>query len=262
MPTSNTSKTLGARIRRAREREGLTQADLADKVGVTAPAISNWEAGTEPRGINKSKLEAVLGNLSKKTPKSSGVQEEQVPTSPDSEVSSFGIWLRDQRLKAAMSVPELARSANISAVALYNIESGKIQNPQAATRDKLATALKQVIPKNVVTETEKEQAIVGLGNLTDFDPYSRSDWPQCSGVYVLYDISQRPIYVGKATKNISTRLGAHFMNFWFKDPIVRYGSYIEVKDPTLCHQLEQAMIKFLKSNAVINKQSSEDFDER
>jgi hypothetical protein len=35
-----------------------------------------------------------------------------------------------------------------------------------------------------------------------------------------------------------------------------------VKDEKLRYQLEQAMIKFLKSNAVINKQASENFDVR
>jgi hypothetical protein len=64
-----------------------------------------------------------------------------------------------------------------------------------------------------------------------------------------------------STKNISARLGVHFNMFWFRDPIVRYGSYIEVKDQKLCRQLEQALIKFLKTNAVINKQSSEAFEE-
>jgi hypothetical protein len=49
--------------------------------------------------------------------------------------------------------------------------------------------------------------------------------------------------------------------FWFKAPIVQYASYIEVKDKHLRHQLEQVMIKFLKSNAVINKASTEGFAE-
>jgi len=253
---------LGQRIRRAREREGLTQAGLADKLGVAQGSIANWEAGAQPKGANKIRLEEVLGPLSlKRASRSSGARNERVPATPDSEVSSFGGWLRDQRTKAAMSVPELAKSAKISSVAIYNIESGKSQNPQAATRDRLATALKQVVPPDVVTETEKEQAIMGLGSLTDFEPHSQPDWPQCSGVYVLYDISQRPIYVGKATKNISNRLRSHLNTFWFRTPIVHFGSYIEVKDPKLCHQLEQVMIKFLKSSAVINKQSVERLDE-
>jgi len=256
------SKILGQLIRRAREREGLTQHALADKVGVAQGTIASWEAGKKPKETNMSGLQEVLGPLlMKKTAKSSGARDKKAPVTPDNEVSSFGGWLREQRIKAAMSVPELAKAAKISAVAVYNIESGKIQNPQAATRDRLATALKQVVPIQVVTETEKEQDIVGLGSLTDFDPYSKADWPQCSGVYVLYDIIQRPVYVGKATK-ISTRLGNHSNSaFWFRDPIVRYGSYIEVKDQKLCHQLEQVLIKFLKANSFLNKQAIEKFDD-
>lgn len=256
------AEILGQRIRRAREREGLTQAALADKLGVTQGSVANWEAGAQPKGANESRLEEVLGPLStKKASKSSGARDVKTPTTPNSEVSSFGGWLRNQRTKAAMSVPELAKSAKITTVAIYNIESGKSQNPQAATMNSLAKALKQVVPPDVVTETEEEQAIVGLGSLTDFDPNAQPDWPQCSGVYVLYDISQRPIYVGKATKNISNRLRSHLSTFWFRTPIVHFGSYIEVKDPRLCHQLEQVLIKFLKSSAVINKQSTGSFDE-
>lgn len=114
------------------------------------------------------------------------------------------------------------------------------------------------MPSQVVQDTEQEQAVVGLGNLTDFEPHSTNDWPQCAGVYVLYDISERPVYVGKGDK-ISARLKEHYDKFWFKSPVVQYASYIEVKDTKLRHQLEQAMIKFLKSNAVINKQSVENF---
>jgi hypothetical protein len=50
-------------------------------------------------------------------------------------------------------------------------------------------------------------------------------------------------------------VGGHEDKFWFKFPIVSHGAYIEVKDDALRHQVEQVLIKFLKSNAVINKQS-------
>jgi transcriptional regulator with XRE-family HTH domain len=254
------SEILGRRIRRAREREGLTQQALADKVGVTQGSIASWEAGKPPKKANMSGLQEVLGPLSmKKASKSSGAQDEKAPTTPDSEISSFGIWLRAQRSEQSLSVPELAKSADVSAPAIYNIESGKIQNPQAATRDRLAKALKQSVPEQVVTDTEQEQAIVGLGSLTDFQPYEKDRWPQCAGVYVLYDINQRPLYVGKAER-IATRLHEHLEKLWFRSPIVEYASYIEVADKQLRHQLEQVMIKFLKSNAVLNKQSAEKFD--
>jgi transcriptional regulator with XRE-family HTH domain len=163
-------------------------------MGLTQGAVASWEAaGRQPKEDNKITLEEILGPLSmnkasklRKVSISSGARVDKALNAPDSEVSSFGGWLRDQRTKAAISVPELAKSAKISTVAIYNIESGKSQNPQAATRDRLATALKQVVPPDVVTETEKEQAIMGLGSLTDFEPHSQPDWPQCSGVYVLY----------------------------------------------------------------------------
>ncbi len=58
------TERLGQLIRRAREGEGLTQTALANKVGVTAAAVSTWEAGTQPKEDNKSRLEEVLGPLS------------------------------------------------------------------------------------------------------------------------------------------------------------------------------------------------------
>ena len=74
-------------------------------------------------------------------------------------------------------------------------------------------------------------------------------------MYVLYDISQRPIYVGKATK-ISSRLNDHSSRFWFKRPLVETGAYIEIQDPALRTQIETVLIQFLKNNAVINKQKT------
>ncbi len=61
--TLSLSKILGQRIRRAREREGLAQAELAAKLGVTPEAIARWEAGGQPKGVDISKLEAILGPL-------------------------------------------------------------------------------------------------------------------------------------------------------------------------------------------------------
>lgn len=174
------------------------------------------------------------------------------------EVSSFGSWLREQRLQCELSVPELAKRAKVSAPAIYNIENGKIQNPQPATRDRIAAALRIKVPDQIVAETVESQEVAGLGPLTDFQPHDKKDWPACAGIYVLYDVSQRPIYVGKGEK-ISARLKVHEDKFWFKSPIVEYGSYIEVPKKELRHQLEQTLIRFLKSSAVINKQSTDDF---
>lgn len=110
------------------------------------------------------------------------------------------------------------------------------------------------IPEEVKVESESEQGVAGLGSLKDFDPHSDADRPTSAGVYVLYDISDRPIYVGRS-QNIARRIREHDDKFWFKRPIVNHASYIEIPDKTLRDQVEQILIKFLKSNAVINKQS-------
>jgi transcriptional regulator with XRE-family HTH domain len=245
--------TLGQRLRSARQREGLTQQALADRIKVSQGAIANWEAGSPFDSPTRQKIEKILGPLTNKK------QATAIPA-VEEEPSSFGTWVREKRSKDSLSVPELAKKANISAQAIYNIENGRIKNPQATTRNKLAAAFNEKIPAGIVEEIEEEQNIQGLGSLIDFDPADKAEWPQCAGVYVLYDVSQRPIYVGKADK-IASRLSAHEQKFWFRHPIVAYGSYIEVKDKVMRHQLEQVLIKFLKSNAVINKQSVEDFND-
>jgi transcriptional regulator with XRE-family HTH domain len=173
---------------------------------------------------------------------------------------AFGAWLSKTRIARNMSVPELAHNAGISAVAIYNLEQGKSLNPQKKTRVKLEKALGEKTPMEVIEQEEEEQEIEGIGALMSFDPLSKQDRPAVPGVYVLYDISDRPIYVGKAN-NISRRVNEHEIAFWFKSPIVEKGAYIHIKDERLRHQVEQILIKFLKSNAVLNKQSVERVDE-
>lgn len=56
------SSTLGNRLRHAREHAKLTQAQLADRVGVTSSAISQWETGAVSRisAANLRRTAAVL----------------------------------------------------------------------------------------------------------------------------------------------------------------------------------------------------------
>jgi transcriptional regulator with XRE-family HTH domain len=56
------NKNIGRSIRDARQRAGLSQAELAEKIGVSQAAIGQWERGTyTPRGRNLNTLAAVLG---------------------------------------------------------------------------------------------------------------------------------------------------------------------------------------------------------
>ena len=111
-------------------------------------------------------------------------------------------------------------------------------------------------PSSVTAVVEEQSGIAGLGSLTDFDPHDDNDLPTEPGVYVSYDISQRPIYVGKSD-NIRRRVREHSDKFWFKTPIVKTASYIAIRDTDLRNKIEQILIKFLKNNAVINQQHVE-----
>jgi transcriptional regulator with XRE-family HTH domain len=238
-------KSYAPDLRKRRLAAGLSQAEVGKKVGVSQMTISNWEQGkTAPDKKERKALDTLLGARG---------GDGKTELAHDG-ANLFGAWLRKARANADMTVPELAEASGVSAVQIYNLEAGRSANPREQTRLRLETALNTQVPQDIAADVAEEQEIVGLGPLTDFDPHDKDDRPTCAGVYVFYDVSDRPVYVGKS-KNIKSRVGGHEDKFWFKFPIVSHGAYIEVKDDALRHQVEQVLIKFLKSNAVINKQS-------
>lgn len=248
-------KSFGAKLASARILQSLTQSELGDKIGVSQALISHWENGRyAPSDANLKAIQEIVGALPSATDANAGAN-----TTPDVgqlTTGAFGAWLAKVRATKNMSVPQLAKKADVSSVAIYNIEAGKSLNPQTETRRRIEIALGTPVPEEVRNEATEEQEIKGLGSLTDFDPHDENDRPTTAGVYVFYDISERPIYVGKAD-NIKRRVEQHEDKFWFKRPIVVNAAYVQIDDADLRHKVEQVLIKFLKSNAVINKQSVE-----
>jgi len=155
-----------------------------------------------------------------------------------------------------MTPAELAEKSGISIPAVYNIESGRTEFPRQSTLAKLEKALGKKFDPEIAEEVREAGEIEGLGDFEDFDPHDEDDWPQGPGIYVFYDISNRPIYVGQSG-DIARRLRDHEPMFWFKSPIVYTGSFVRVGDDKLRRQTESVLIKFLKSNAVLNKQHVE-----
>jgi transcriptional regulator with XRE-family HTH domain len=246
-------RNLGDRIRISRQRSGLTQNELADKVGVTHGAISHWESGrVVPDDSRVGQLESILGSgISGASGNSDSVANG---------ASIVGAWLSKARQSRGITVPELARKAGVSVPAIYNIESGKAQSPRQNTIGKLERALGEQFEHEAEEELKQENEIEGLGAFADFDSLDEDDWPTEGGIYVFYDVSQRPIYVGQA-KSIASRIKAHQDKFWFKSPIVEYASYVPVQNAKLRDQIERILIKFLKANAVLNRQQTESFSE-
>ena len=239
----------GQKLKRLRIRNAMSQKELAEKLGITQATVSNWETGkVTPSKQQKEILKQILGVAS--TTEQNGSSDEETQIGP----SSIGAWLTRTRLEKGMSVPELAEAAKLSIPAIYNIESGRTPNPRRETIAKLEKALGASVPSETKDEIQKEATIEGFGELVDFDPHNDDDLPQVAGIYVLYDISERPIYVGQAS-NIKDRIRSHADRFWFKVPIVQTASYVEVQKKDLRSQVEKLLIRFLKSNAVINKQN-------
>lgn len=52
---------MGEKLRAARKAAGLTQAQLAEKVGCLQKDICRWEEGREPKALTLKKLAAALG---------------------------------------------------------------------------------------------------------------------------------------------------------------------------------------------------------
>jgi len=60
MSAGDYRQRVGARIRRAREAAGLSQTQLAQRVGVADKQVSRWEHGQQPR---PGRLEAIADAL-------------------------------------------------------------------------------------------------------------------------------------------------------------------------------------------------------
>ena len=229
------------RIKLRRAANGLSQKEIAEKMAVSQPLVSQWEVGKQkPNAEQIQRLDAILGDLL--APQASSADGEG--TAP------VGVWLSRTRVKRNLTVNELANKAHVSAATIYNLENGRAQNPHPKT----IKALEAALGERLESEQQLKEAgeIKGLGEFVDFDPYDLNNLPDAAGVYVFYDISQRPIYVGQGS-SIARRIKDHHEKFWFKRPIVEDAAYVEIGERKLREQVETILIRFLKSNAVINK---------
>lgn len=165
-------------------------------------------------------------------------------------------WLNEKVQQEDMTPGFLADEAGVSKQTIHKILRGETENPTSSTRRKIEDAIGEEIPKDTEEDIEQDASVAGMGSLVDIgDPFDISGLKGVSGVYVLYDVSERPIYVGQS-QNIQNRIEDHSNKKWFVDDIVDTASYIEINDEKLRKQVESVLISFLKSNAVINKKGT------
>lgn len=82
------AKSLGARLREARKRAGLTQSDVAERLRVTTQAVSQWETGANQTTIENPRklaelygvgIEWLTGQTSGELPTPSAANQSRVP---------------------------------------------------------------------------------------------------------------------------------------------------------------------------------------
>jgi transcriptional regulator with XRE-family HTH domain len=164
---------------------------------------------------------------------------------------TFGDWLNKEMIKQNVTIQELANKTGITYTGIWNIVKGNTLYPRSETRKKLSTALNQIVPNEVEKEIEQESAILGY-TWTDFTPSDLQTVPALGGVYVFYDITDRPVYVGKSRSSVRGRVRDHQTRFWFKPPLVVRGSFLAIDDPAMCDKIEAILIKFLGNHALLN----------
>jgi transcriptional regulator with XRE-family HTH domain len=165
-------------------------------------------------------------------------------------------WLNSALQRQNWSIEDLSKQTGVNKTTVANIQLGKTQNPHIKTLQKLEKALGEKVPKEVKEEV-KEDAETGFGELVDFDPWGDdkdAPIPEIPGVYILYDVSERPVYVGKSETSIKLRINSHKEKKWFTQPFIDKAAYVQINDIETIRKVERLLIKFLKSNAVINEQ--------
>jgi len=175
----------------------------------------------------------------------------------DEALPPLASWINEQMSRQDLEPQDLAEEAGISIATVQNLITGKTENPTTSTIDKIEKAFGESIPEETAEDMRQDARVAGIGQMQSFDPYGDEDLPEGPGVYVFYDVSERPVYVGKSVTDVRARIRSHKDKFWFRPPIVETGEYIGSEDDDMIKSVETLLIKFMKSNAVLNKKEVE-----
>ncbi|MBZ9649458.1 hypothetical protein K9B33_18130 [Sphingobium sp. 3R8] len=192
------------------------------------------------------------------------VEREQDTARPitEREIEAFSVWLDREMKSKGVTIQQMADRTGITYTGIWNIVKGNTASPRQDTREKIALALGAVVPEQIEKEATEQSTPIPGYEWVDFTPSDLLTVPSESGIYVFYDITDRPVYVGKSNKSVQGRVKDHQTRFWFKYPLVVRGAFLAVSDPEMCDKIEIILIKFLGKHALMNQKGAvRDFQE-
>jgi transcriptional regulator with XRE-family HTH domain len=177
----------------------------------------------------------------------------QISDKDKTEAIDFSEWLRLQMEAKSLNRNQLAKLAGCHHTTLTAILNRRIENPSNEMMEKLRSALEEEIPQKVADIIKKKKIFENKEDVwDDFIPHDHDSIPNKPGVYALFSPTNVVMYVGKA-QNVRSRIASHREKKWFLEDIIEYGMLFYSDDPDDRTRIEDILIKFLRSNAWLNK---------
>lgn len=147
-----------------RTQAGMTQAELAEAIGISQATLCRVETGIEPTSAVKRKINAHIGRGVIKYGGKRDTLAYLRDINPDAPVKPLKWW----RLERHMTHWELERDSGVSGRTVQNIESGRVGYVRPSTKRKLAKAL-MVHPDKIVLPGEGREEELGEPGYTKSD---------------------------------------------------------------------------------------------
>lgn len=211
---------------------GLSQKELANLIGYSTSWVSQLEGGK--KNLSEEVYQSILEAL--------GYQE--------ADGEKFRFWLINVIVKSGLDIWDFSEAAEVEWSILLEV----ITRNADACDDETLRRIEAFSGSTYKKAKGRTSSVDGYQTeLVSFDVYDKSTHPDQGGVYIFYDITGRPVYIGKS-QNIKRRIRDHAEKKWFLAPFVQKGAYVLIEDELLCSFVENLLIRVIGQNLVLNKQ--------
>jgi transcriptional regulator with XRE-family HTH domain len=230
-----------------------------ENVGLSGYALAK-HAGCDPKTVSmickgeiKNPSETMMERLRTSIDEIKSGITNQISDKDKTDAIDFSEWLRLQMEAKSLNRNQLAKLAGCHHTTLTAILNRRIENPSNEMMEKLRNALDEEIPQKVADIIKKKKIFENKQDVwDDFNPHDHDSIPNKPGVYALFSPTNVVMYVGKA-QNVRSRIASHREKKWFLEDIIEYGMLFYSDDPDDRTRIEDILIKFLRSNAWLNK---------